>query len=155
MKKTLLFAVVAFAAIFVSACVEKRAQTQIDPANYIVKFGIFEKETYLIAEETTTIPMQYKDTGFGIGYMISSRDQSDFEEYSIAYPPRDGVAGDEIKRTGTSTGLKGPVGKSRKGDISHKFGFDPGDPSGTWLIDIFVNDQLVKSITFEVLPPKA
>lgn len=150
MKNLLFIPLVLILTFSLSSCVEKQINTKIDTTNYTVSFGIFEKDTFKLREITTQIPMIYKDTGFSIGYVIQSNDKSDFKEYSIAYPPRAGVAGDEIKMT-DDKGLKGPIGKSTLGNVAHKFGFDKGDPDGEWLIDIYVNDQLLKSIKFEVI----
>lgn len=150
MKKYLLLALGFFLTLSLTSCVEKKIYTNLDLNNYTVEFGIFEKDSFKLKERTTQIPMIYKDNGFSVGYVIQSKDRSDFEEYSIAYPPKEGIAGDEIKKTGNK-GLRGPVGKSTNGNVAHKFGFDKGDPDGTWMIDIFVNDQLIKSIKFEVL----
>ncbi len=153
MKNFLLIPLMLLLTISLSSCVEKQVNTKIDTTNYTLSFGIFEKDTFKLKEVTTQIPMIYKDTGFSMGYVIQSNDHSDFKEYSIAYPPREGVAGDEIKKAGDK-GLKGPIGKSTHGNIAHRFGFDKGDPDGEWLIDIYVNNQLLKSITFEVIKQK-
>ena len=143
-----------FVSFTVSSCAEKQVYSDIDKENFVVKFGVFEKDTFKLKEETTKIPLIYKDTGFSCGYVIYAKDKSNFSEYSIAYPPREGVSGTEVRSTGINNGLRGSVGKSIKGSIAHKFGFDQGDPAGVWAVDVYVNDNLLQSIVFEVLENK-
>lgn len=151
MNKLISIICLIFLSFSVSSCAEKKVYNDIDKENFVVKFGVFEKNTFKLKEETTQIPLVYKDTGFSYGYVIYAKDKSNFSEYSIAYPPREGVPGTEVKANSINNGLKGPAGKSIKGSIAHKFGFDQGDPAGEWAVDVYVNDNLLQSIEFEVL----
>lgn len=140
----------AFSLLLITAftgCSSKLTSESIDKSNYIVKFGIFEHDSYTFHEETTTIPMKYDDTGFACGYCIYSKDKTDFVEYSITYPPIPHADGKK------HSGLRGPTAKSFNGNVARKFGFDKGDPTGIWNTDFYVNGQLLTSISFEVTQP--
>lgn len=136
-------------------CGSQNTGQAIDRSNYIVKFGVFEPDSYTLHEETTTIPMKFSNTGFSCGYIIYAKDKKDFLEYSITYPPNPTIAGKTItKASKKDTGLRGPTAKSTQGSVAQKFGFDKGDPHGVWSTDLYINGQHLTSISFEVTPPQ-
>lgn len=143
-----------FLLVTITGCGGKKIYSDVEKENFVVKFGVFNEDSYTLKEETTTIPLKYQDTGFSVGYVIYAKDKSYFKEYSIAYPPKKGILGRDVKATGVNNGLKGPVASSINGSVGHKFGFDKGDPSGKWLLDIYVNDNLIKEIEFDVVEQK-
>lgn len=153
--KLIKMAFVFLTAFILMSCAEDLSTKNLNPSNYNVVFGIIKKGTLELEKETSIIPLIYQETGFLVGYVVQSKDQSKFSEYSIAYPPSLGVAGKKVKKIEDgSTGLKGPVARSLNGNVVQTYGFAKGDPIGKWKLDFYINDQFLKTIEFDVVDEK-
>jgi hypothetical protein len=120
--------------------------------DYEIKFGYFETCCDII--ESNTIPMKYKNTGFRFGYIIKSKSDMNFQEYSIAYPPQKAVlGGNVVDLSNNRTSLRGRTKQARNGIIIHRYNFDEGDPIGNWKHEIYLNGNLFKTINFTVVKP--
>jgi hypothetical protein len=129
-----------------------------EPKPYVIRFGAVATDSQTGApriKETTTIPFKLRDTGFRFGFAVFPPDD---QPYSIRYvthlpsaPERltDGfAAANPGKPTATITSSLKHV---PSGAFLQPLLFDPGDPLGKWKIEIYVNGQLQKTITFDVV----
>ena len=125
--------------------------------NLIIKFGQMEKGSsgYYVANETTTIPLKLKDSGFRFGFTVKHAQNSSFDGYKIIYLPAAAkeIIGD-LKRVTILNDGKIIKDSERKfnGLWSNPFWFDEGDPLGKWKIEIYLNSKLMKTIDFTVVP---
>jgi hypothetical protein len=138
--KTLIFFI-----IFIIPCVS-------EGNDYEIKFGYFENCCDMKIIESNTIPMKYRKTGFRFGYIIKSKSDMNFKEYSIAYPPQKAVLGENVVALSNNrTSLRGSTKQARNGISIHRHYFDEGDPTGHWRHEIYLNGKLFKTINYDVV----
>ncbi len=123
----------------------------------VIKFG-FMKETSsgsYVTKATTTIPLKLKDTGFRFGFTVEHKKGISFKAHYVIYlpsPPKQltgGLKKADIKNEGR---IISEPPQTYKGLWADPFSFDEGDPLGDWKIQIYVNDDLIKTIHFRVVP---
>jgi hypothetical protein len=125
---------------------------------YNIRLGILGTDAggnYFLAQETTVIPLKYKDSGFRYGLIITSSDGGPFEyqcvfHFSGAPKVITGAAFDSDQASAT---MRTPKVQAQ-GSALEYYWFDPGDPSGNESVDILINDKLVKTINYTVVPEK-
>ena len=125
-----------------------------DPQDYHIRFGILGTDSSgndVLAKETTTIPLRFKDSGFRYGLEIVSPHNDSFVYQCVfRYAARPKLLTGEWESDQPSSILKTPKVQA-KGSAIEEYWFDPGDPVGEQSVDIFVNDQLVKTIKYTVV----
>ena len=127
-------------------------------ANFDIKFGLMKKDSsgkYYVSDEITTIPLTYKDKDpdFRFGYSIKTAPEQTFTTYMImhtsaAFEKYTGEFKDAPKKEDGKT-IQSPA-KKAVAAFTYSLRFDRGDPPGQYKIDIWINDQLTKSIDFTV-----
>jgi hypothetical protein len=121
-----------------------------------LRFGIFSEQkpgSYAIKEGTTQIPLYYGRTGFQFGYLIWEKNAKPFRLTTVTYPPSaPRMLGVSYKDQDPTKGLRS---RSRElnGYGASEFSFDPGDPTGLWKMEIYVDGRLFKTIQFTVYEP--
>jgi hypothetical protein len=122
----------------------------------IIKFGYMTESSsgMYVSNETTTIPLKLKNTGFRFGFTVKHKKNGSFEGYHIIYlpaPPKEIT--DVLKKAVVSA--EGKVIESLKerydGFWANAFWFDEGDPVGDWKIEIYIDGKLAKSLDFTVV----
>jgi hypothetical protein len=104
-------------------------------------------------EETTKIPRRYIPTGFRFGYLISERNGKPFRLETVTYPPMPPARlGEVFKNQDPKKGLRSPP-REFNGKGGSGFGFDPGDPTGLWKMEFYVDGKLFRTIEFTVYEP--
>ena len=128
----------------------------VNREGYEIRFGIIEEDQageYDIFYETTTIPLIYQETGFIWGYSIYPPDRKAYTTYevlSLPAPPKhiefsvpiEKMDGGRIIRTG---------GVERRDHSISIFRFSYGDPLGQWKLQVYVNEELIRTIRFRVV----
>jgi hypothetical protein len=130
-------------------------QATSDVGDYTVRFGILGADSSgndYLSEETTTIPLKYKDSGFRYGWEVVAPDNSPFNvrcvvHFSAALKVITGEAFDST----TPSNIMSTSTQQVTGSFIQDFWFDPGDSIGDESVDIFVNDKLVKTIKYTVI----
>lgn len=129
-----------------------------EPDLYSVRFGSIETDANTgktALTETVSIPLKLKDTGFRYGFEITPPDNKPFSyQYTLHFPsPPEILTGDlgAINPEHPSVTAMSEKLESQGGSTSYFMWFDPGDPTGDWNIEIFVNGQLQKTVSFTVL----
>jgi len=127
-----------------------------DASGYGVRFGILASDSdgnFHILQETTTIPMKYKNPSFQYGFEISPPDNQPYTTWCVVHfsmPPKmltgNGFASSEPSPTVQTVKIQA------QGKSTINFGFDPGDPLGDQSIDVYINGQLAKTVRFTVVP---
>ena len=125
-----------------------------DASGFAVRFGIIEIDPSrkpFLAQETTTIPMKLKETGFEYGVMIVPPDDKPFTYQMVFHfssPPKM-ITGDGFQSNEPSATMRTQIGEGR-GTTCDEYWFDPGDPTGDQSIDVYINGQLFKTIKYTV-----
>lgn len=125
-----------------------------------IMFGQMEKgpSGYYVTNETTTLPLKLKDSGFRFGFTVKSAQNSSFNGYEIIYlPVTPKVITGDLKESSTTSNdgkiIRGLETKYNAGEFwSNSLWFDKGDPLGKWKIEIYLNGKLMKTIDFTVVP---
>lgn len=129
----------------------------VEPADYSVRFGVIEADIQSGASslrETTTIPLKLRDTGFRWGFSISPGDRSPFTyQYTIHLPSPPAMLSGDLQKLNpekpSNTAMSEKV-ESKGGPTMHTMWFDPGDPTGNYKIEVFVNGRLQQTASFTV-----
>jgi hypothetical protein len=126
-----------------------------DASGFVVRFGILANDgsgnTY-ISQETTTIPMKYRDSNFQYGCKIFPPNTQPYTCWCVLHfpsPPKV-LSGDGFASSEPSTTVR-TIKIEAQGECTENFGFDEGDPLGPQSMDVYVNGQLVKTIHFTVV----
>ena len=132
------------------------------PSSYSIRFGVIETSPAGVStiRETTTLPLKLEDTGFLFGFAIVPPDDRPFSlKYVLHLPSAPKHLGGGFAKANpgkpTSTIRSFTKQLSARGRMVpiQPLSFDPGDPIGTWKVEIFVNGQLQKVQSFTVTPP--
>jgi hypothetical protein len=131
-----------------------------DPA-FDVKFGQVgirwegSQPYQALIEETKVVP---RDVGgdTALGFVIYPTSDQPYEVYSIHHLP---ALPKDLGSSGTLTltddgGIQTDT-ETARGPRVFSFGFDEGDPLGTYEIDVYVNNRLVGSASIKVVEPAA
>jgi len=89
-----------------------------------------------------------------LGFVIYPSSDQPYEVYSVHHLPELPA---DLGSSGTLTltddgGIRTDTDKAQ-GPRVFSFGFDEGDPLGTYKIDVYVNDRLVESASIQVVEP--
>ena len=106
-----------------------------------------------LIEETTVVP---RDVGgeTALGFEIRPNSDEPYAVYSIHHLPKmPADLGSSGALTLTDDGGIRTDTEKVHGPRVFSFGFDEGDPLGTYKIDVYVNDRLVESASIEVVEP--
>ncbi|MCE0521696.1 MAG: hypothetical protein LV480_02155 [Methylacidiphilales bacterium] len=139
----------------VAAWLWERNVTIADTATYSVKFGIIGTDSSgqpFISQETTTIPLRYKDSGFRYGLVITSSTNGTFSYQCIFHfsaPPK--ITSGGFDSSIPSQVMKTPMAQA-SGTALDYYWFDPGDPDGDQSLDVIVNGKLIQTIHYTVVP---
>jgi hypothetical protein len=125
---------------------------------YSIKFGILGTDAAgndFLAQETTTIPLKYKDSGFRYGLVITPPNDEAYSyqcvfHFSSAPKVITGAAFDVNEPSAT---MRTPEVQARGEQVEY-YWFDPGDPSGDQSVDIFINGKMVRTIKYKVVTEK-
>ena len=125
-------------------------------SDYIIRFGIIATDpegNSKIAQETTTIPMKFKEPSFQYGCEITPPDNQPYTSWCVVhYPtPPKMLTGNGFTSSVPSTTVQ-TVKVQAQGKSTMNFGFDEGDPLGDQSIDVYINGQLARTIRFTVVP---
>lgn len=125
--------------------------------SFELRFGILSQpkpRIFVMKEETTTIPRHYNQTGFRFGYLIWEKNRKPFQIETVTYPPSaPRMLGNVHSDQSLSGGLRsGPI-QLNDGKGATGFGFDPGDPTGLWKMEFFVDGKLLRTVEFTVYEP--
>lgn len=126
--------------------------------HFSVRFGILGVNSsgdYFLEQETATIPLKYKDSGFRYGLEIVPPDDESFTYQCVFHfsaAPKV-LTGEAFENSVPSATLRTPK-VEYKGTAIEYYWFDPGDPTGAQSVDIFVNDKLIKTINYTVVTEK-
>ena len=125
-------------------------------ATYDIKFGVLatgpDGADYL-SEETATIPLKLHDTGFKYGLVITPPNDQEYTVHFIIHfsaPPK--VLTGNLSSTDGDASTVRTDPERVTGVNVQTFWFDPGDPLGDQSIDVYINDKLVKTIHYTVIP---
>ena len=126
--------------------------------NHTVRFGEMNTMVpgdYYVSLETTTIPYKLSKTGFKFGFTVQPKDfTAHYDGYYILYlPATSRVIGKEFARNNGAPAVLRTENRRFNGERWWQtLEFDPGDPLGVYRIEIYVNNRLLKSIVFNVVP---
>ena len=124
---------------------------------YQINFGTVEDRNgiYMVFEDSTSIPLLTRDTGFYFGLTIFPPNNNPYNYYCLFFPPKITEISDEtgeiieqIKsaKDGKS-GFRLPTRRTT-GITTMPMWFDPEDISGEYRIEIYINDLAIRSIDF-------
>ncbi len=101
-----------------------------------------------LLEETTVVP---RDVGglTALGFEVRPAKAEPYEIYSVHHLPKPPPKSPSFTAT-EDGGLRTETATVR-GPRVFSFGFEEGDPLGTYRIDVYVNDRLIKSASLEVV----
>jgi hypothetical protein len=131
-------------------------------AQFQIPFGIFAPQApgrpARLAEETLTIPLRFRESGFRWGFAIIPPSPGEYTwraVFHLPQPPQSvGSVGHIVKRSNVSPTLAEiPVRHETEG-TAFVMNFDKGDPLGLWKIEVFINDKLARTISFQVVEDK-
>jgi heme/copper-type cytochrome/quinol oxidase subunit 2 len=122
-----------------------------------IRFGTLKKaggDNYEIDIETITIPKKIEGTGFRFGISFDNPTGQAISYHVVSHLPAEpskttGDLSESATRTYTT-----PTSSSRKKRVVYRFWFDEGDPLGTYSMDLYVHNQIIHSVTFEVVEPE-
>ena len=129
-------------------------------AEYEVTYGIIggEGANKYFSQETTNIPLRYKESGFKWGFKVTSMPPENHNGrfvFRLPAPP---------KTFGLSLMLRSKVAEDRmqftsgfyfiNGEYWRSMGFDEGDPTGICEVNVYVEEKLIKTIRFNVYEEK-
>jgi len=148
----LLFSIIA---LLVSAAAISAVGAEADKS-FVLRFGVLSEpkpRIFEMKEETTTIPRHYIPTGFRFGYLIWEKNGKPFLLETVTYPPSapeklGKVYKNQDPKKGLRSGRRELNGKGASG-----FGFDPGDPTGLWKMEFYVDGKVFRTIEFTVYEP--
>lgn len=124
--------------------------------SFDLRFGILSEpkpRKYLMKEETTKIPRYFIPTGFRFGYLIREKNLKPFRLETITYPPSPPkTLGDAYTGQDPSEGLRATP-RELNGHGASGMGFDPGDPTGEWKIEFYIDGKLYRTVEFTVYEP--
>jgi hypothetical protein len=106
--------------------------------------------------EETTLVSRDVDGETALGFAVYPSSDEPYEVYSIHHLPElpaDLGSSDTLTLTGDGR-IRTDTEKAH-GPRVFSFGFDEGDPVGTYKIDVYVNDRLVGSASIDVVEPAA
>ena len=119
-----------------------------------VRFGILAQEpdgSYALKTETQTIPRHYKETGFRFGIAFDNPNRDQITWYEVVHLPLEPSAATGNLRKDAPRTLKTDVQESDQSQIVDDFWFDEGDPLGKHEMQLYVNDQVVYKVSFNVV----
>lgn len=127
--------------------------------NFKITFGVIENRDGLISvfEETRSIPLLTKDSGFYFGFTILPSNNSPYDFYCVLFPPDNATLSDEIKEfispKDSRGGFRAPTQK-KQGISTTPMWFDRGDPPGKYQIEVYINGMLARLVNFTAYESK-
>ena len=137
------------------------ANAEIIKDGIVVKAGLMKKvsdQKYIVYKETRHIPhiTEKMDPAFFFGYTLHSKNDVLFYHYAVLEAPSGGdFTGDFV---GENREAEGKTIVTTKKVLNKHYGYnwymlDDKDPSGLYIIKIYINDKLLTTIDFNILPP--
>ena len=137
------------------------ASAEIKKDDIIVKAGLIKKigdDKYVVYKETTRIPYitEKMDPEFFFGYTLHSKRDNLFYHHAVMdVPSTDNISSDFID---INRNLEDRVIVTTKNVLNKHYGYyqmslEENDPSGLYRIKIFINDELLTTIDFNVEAP--
>lgn len=122
-------------------------------AEYSVRFGELQGADHETVVPTTNIKLCYKSTGYGWGYEIIPPSSASYEYYTLMHLPAP-PASVEGNTQAISEGGKEIKWATKRVSGPHvqNYSFDTGDPIGAWALDVVVQNAVVATIKFDVVP---
>lgn len=130
---------------------------------YQINFGAIENRNgvSMVFEDSISIPLLTRDTGFEFGFTIFPPNNNPYNFYCHFYPP-------EIADMSNETGeIIEQITSAKDGKLGFRFPtrrtsgittmpiwFDPGDPSGEYRIECYINDVAICSVDFTAYDPQ-
>ena len=137
--------------------------TEAEIEDFQVKFGAIENrnDVSLVFEDSTSLPLLTKDTGFYYGFTILPSNNEPYNYHCHFYPPETAQfsceTGEIVREIASSDnsqkGFRLPTRRTQ-GISTTPMWFDPGDPPGEYRIEVYINDNLVEGINFMVYKPE-
>ena len=131
---------------------------RVDAAEYSIRFGKLQGSDHKTVAPTTNIKLCNRSTGYQFGYEIVPHSSNSYEYYTILYlPTPPATVGPGMKNPAISEGGKEikMQAKRASGPAVQPFVFDAGDPTGPWKFDVVVQNSVVATIKFDVVPPSS
>ena len=125
---------------------------------FTFRLGILqgEKGHYSIKKETDKITLIIRSKRFLYGLEISPPNNKQYHFYATAYfpdkPKKLSGAIENIPLDSNFNKVTTPA-YDLKGKRIFPMGFDEGDPLGKYKIDLYINNELYKTIEYEVISP--
>lgn len=135
------------------------SSTTSNPADYQIQFGILKSDSsgnYTLDQETSTLPLKLKDSGFRFGLAITPPDDKPYTYQCIVHLPTTPkvITGEGTQGIAPTTTLRMPEDRGQ-GSIVANFWFDPGDPLGDESIEVLINGKPAKVIHYTVVADKS
>ncbi|HTI88011.1 MAG TPA: hypothetical protein VL966_15510 [Alphaproteobacteria bacterium] len=120
-----------------------------DAADYTVNFGEVRGQT---VEPTQTIKMCPDATGYRLGYEVIPHQADSYHLKTVVHLPAPSKSiGPGMQSQNSGRELIDDVG-TVTGRAFETYGFNAGDPLGPWSFDISIDDVVVKTVSFNVVP---
>lgn len=127
------------------------------PNNVVIKFGILElapNGTGHVIQETNVIPLRYQSEHFCYGLEFSSPSNESYQSYLVIYLPKSPkILSGSIQTESVDAAVRGirtPT-QTTSGTYVIPMYFDPGDPSGNYKIEVYINGSFFKTIGYDVV----
>ena len=99
-----------------------------------------------------TIKMCLDTTGYRFGYEVRTATTTPYRLKAVLHLPAAAkTVGKDIQALNYGRDLVVDE-DTQSGSYRYDFSFDEGDPLGRWSIDIVVDDNIVRSVAFDVVP---
>jgi len=124
-------------------------------ASYEITFGLFENQggKLVLSKETSRIPFVTLSEGQVFGIVIKPTNNQEYSVKTISFlpSPPSSLSGMLEKQNPEAhkKGYESPSTPSA-GETPIPFWLDEGDPTGVYRIDVYINEQFVREVFFEV-----
>ena len=135
----------------------------IQDEEYQINFGAIENRNgiSIVFEDSTSIPLLTRDTGFYFGFTIFPPNNNPYNFYCLYFPPKQAKfyseAGEVVEqitsKKDAKAGFRFPTRRA-EGITTMPMWFDPGDPLGESRIEFYINDVAIRSVDFTVYDPQ-
>ncbi|MGD1918444.1 MAG: hypothetical protein ACFCAD_05900 [Pleurocapsa sp.] len=135
----------------------------IQDEEYQINFGAIENrnDVSMVFEDSTSIPLLTRDTGFEFGFTIFPPNNDSYNYYCLFFPPKiteiSNETGEIIEQTNSDkdgiSGFRLPTRRTL-GITTMPMWFDPEDIPGKYRIKLYINDVASRSVDFTVYDPQ-
>ncbi len=130
---------------------------------YQINFGVIENrnDVSLVFEDSTSIPLLTRDTGFYFGFTIFPPNNNPYNYHFLWFTPEQTSVSNETgeiieqitSAKDAKPGFHFPTRRT-SGITTMPMWFDPRDPSGEYRIECYINDVAIRSMDFAVYDPE-